>query len=216
MNAGVVFCLLITFPVGRVFPIWLKVASAKSGPATLVQDLQMLAAENLFITARLTDQLAFPCGQIPDLLMTTMFMLSAMASNEAVCASPLWGHRMVTMKPVFLAAAETASVWFTDLAGPLWGGHAVSPALSCPAALGVWQVTGWLVACLMGLVSEVLLRRAFLRTPEAQSFLGPAYAAAALKWPFGSSQKCQRCLTGVLALCYLSGLLWNTVRPFLG
>eukprot|EP00884_Botryococcus_braunii_P006291 jgi/Botrbrau1/15663/Bobra.4_1s0047.1 len=138
-----------------------------------------------------------------------------MSANAALCDSP-FGRSLVTMRPPYLTAARGASVWLSDIAGPLVGGHASDPVLSCPAALGVWEVVGWLVACLTVLVADILRRRAFLRTPEVQAYLGPSYVAGALKWPFATSVKVQRCALGLFVLLYASSLLWNTALHFMG
>jgi hypothetical protein len=108
--------------------------------------------------------------------------------------------------------------WLSGIHGHFGGGRTAAPALSCPAVLGFWQVLGWLVACLMVFVAELLRWRAFLRSAAATAFLGPAWAASALKWPFQGLQLLQTLVIAKfvpMALLYASALVWSASLPFL-
>eukprot|EP00884_Botryococcus_braunii_P006294 jgi/Botrbrau1/15666/Bobra.4_1s0050.1 len=213
LNAGVIVCTIMTYPGSRMTLLWMKTLGGKTYSETWLRELETFAVENLFMATSWMNVVSFPSGPVPDLVLMTLYLIRALASNESLCASR-YGHSLVTMRPASLATARRASVLLTDIAGPLVGGHASDPVLSCPAALGVWEVVGWLVACLSVLVADILRRRAFLRTREARAYFGPENAASAMRWPFGSSQKSRRCVMAVIFLLYVSSVLWNTALPF--
>jgi hypothetical protein len=213
LNAGVIVCTIMTYPASRMTLLWMKALSGKPYSETWLRELETFAVENLFMATSWMNVVSFPSGPIPDLVLMTLYLVRALASNASLCTSS-YGRSVVTMRPASLATARRASVLLTDIAGPLVGGHASNPVLSCPAALGIWEVVGWLVACLSVLVADILRRRAFLRTGEARAYFGPEYAASAMRRPFGSSQKSQRCVLALFFLLYVSSVLWNTAHPF--
>eukprot|EP00884_Botryococcus_braunii_P006292 jgi/Botrbrau1/15664/Bobra.4_1s0048.1 len=213
LNTCVVACMIITYPLTRMTLLWMKTLGGKTYSETWLRELETFAVENLFMATSWMNVLSYSSGPVPDLGLLTVYLIRALASNASLCASP-YGHSLVTMRPAYLAAARGASVSLTDIAGLLVGGHASDPVLSCPAALGVWEVVGWLVACLLVLVADILRRRAFLQTREARAFIGQEYAASAMRWPFASPQKSQRCVMVLLVLLYVSSLLWNTALHF--
>lgn len=215
LNTAVTFFFIITYPVNRSMVLLMKFVDGRAHSETWLHEFQLFGLENVFTSTTWMATLACSTGQLPDLALATLFMFRAMASNATLCASPE-ASNLVTMRPVYLSAARMTSVWVTDIAGPLVGGHASDPVLSCPAALGIWEVVGWQIACLTVLVTDILRRRAFLRTREVHIYLGPAYLAGALNWPFSSSKQCRRCIMALLVLLYSSSLLWNTALPLVG
>eukprot|EP00884_Botryococcus_braunii_P006293 jgi/Botrbrau1/15665/Bobra.4_1s0049.1 len=213
LNTGVNVCSIIAYPASRMTLLWMKALGGKTHSETWLAELKTFAVENLFIATSWMNVVSFPSGPVPDLVLMTLYLFRALVSNASLCTSP-YGSSLVTMRPAYLATARRASMLLAGIAAPLVGGHASDPVLSCPAALGVWEVVGWLVACLLVLVADILRRRAFLRTGEAQAYIGQEYAASAMRWPFASSQKSQRCVMVLLVLLYGSSLLWNTAFQF--
>jgi hypothetical protein len=214
IHAALRILLSTTYPFGWFMVLWMRSVRPPVGPRSLLQGLNMLSVENMFITSVLID-LGYSCGQIPDLLLNTLHMVMAMMSNRAVCASPRWGKSMVTMSPVLLTGAEAGSRWLHSIGASVPAGCAAGGTLTCPAALAFWQVVGWFVGGVTVFVTDVLRRRMFLRSIEVQAYLGPRHAAAALQWPFQSLKQVQTCVVAVLFLCYASSLIWYSCLPFL-
>jgi hypothetical protein len=214
LHTGVIVCSITTYPASRMTLLWMKALGGRTYSETWLRELETFAVENLFMATNWMNVVSFPTSPVPDLVLITLYLFRALANNASLCTSP-YGRSLVTMSPAYVATARRASMLLADIAGPLVGGHALDPVLSCPAALGVWEVVGWLVACFLVLVADILQRRAFLRTVEAQTYIGQEYAASALRWPFGSSQKSQRCVMVLVVLLYVSSLLWNTALQFL-
>jgi hypothetical protein len=215
MNAGIRLCLLAIYPTYWAVLFWMRSLNSKTEPLSWLQGFHKLALENKFLSSGWLVPLAFPTGQVPDFVFTTLDLLRAMSSNSAVCASPRWGSSMVTSSPGPLAVVQALSQWLRCIGTPSLEACAAGPALSCPAALGFWQVVGWLVNLLTVLVVDVLRRRAFLRSGVAQAYLGPAYVAAATGWPFGSPLLVRNCIMVLIILCYSASLIWSTSLLFL-
>jgi hypothetical protein len=185
MHTSIRLCQLATLQPSWGMLLWMRSLSHKAGTLSWLQGFHKLAVENMFLSSLWLFSLGYPLGQAFDLVYTTVALVTAMSINRAVCASPRWGTSMVTTSPGPLAVVQALSPWLRCIGTPSLEACAAGPALSCPAALGFWQVVGWVVAVLTVLVADVLRRRAFLRSGEAQAYLGPAYAAAATGWPFG-------------------------------
>eukprot|EP00884_Botryococcus_braunii_P006304 jgi/Botrbrau1/15675/Bobra.4_1s0055.3 len=211
-------CLMFSCSYAWETLFWIKFVSAKRGAPRLswLQGLQLFASENPLVSTMWILALGFTSGQVPDLAIITGSLMLYFISTRSFCESPLWGQSLVSMSPAYLAAAHMASLGVASVGGPYVSGYTPGHVMSCPAVLGFWALVGWWVACLAGLVAEVLRRRAFLQTHEALSFLGPAYAAAALQWPFASSEKIMRCIMIFCLLSYSASLIWNTALLFLG
>jgi hypothetical protein len=214
-HAGCLIFIMITYQFGWILLFWSRFMTVTAEEKAALQHLQMFVVENLFTSAIWLMVLALSSGQLSDLMLTTLVLFFAMANNHCACASLGWSHITISWSSSFLAVSRVASVLVSDIAGPLIGGHASAPIMSCPVVLGIWQLIGWWIACLTVFVADISRRRAFLRTEEARAHLGPADAAAALKWPFGSATKSRRCVMVVLVLCYASSLIWNTALLFL-
>eukprot|EP00884_Botryococcus_braunii_P000808 jgi/Botrbrau1/10728/Bobra.357_1s0029.1 len=211
----VMLCLMLTFPYGREILLWMRSASSKSRASipSALQQLQMFALENVLISTMWFLGLAFSSGPVPDLAILTVSLIPFVASNRAICDSPQWGQSLVSMSPAYLSGAHAASVWVAEVGAPFFGGYSSSRTMSCPAVLGFWALVGWWMACVALSGAEISRRRAFLRTNEALASVGPAYAAAALRWPFESLEKGKRCFMAFLVLCYATSLIWNTAFP---
>jgi hypothetical protein len=215
INGGVRLCLALTFRVVWYILLWERAVRPKTGLGSRLRSLHMFVAENMCAPILIQDVLSFPSGQIPDLLLNTLQLLATMHANLSVCAIPRWGHSMLSMSPSLHVVAQACSDWLSGIQGHFGGWLTSAPGLSCPAVLGFWQLLGWLVACLMVFVAELLHRRAFLRSAAAMVFLGPAQAAAALNWPFQGLQLLQTLFIVPVALLYACALLWSASLPFL-
>jgi hypothetical protein len=211
MNPVMLSCIGITYRCVRLMLLWMKSVEDTKDSHSWVQQLQRFSAENSYATTAWLLIPGFSTGQLPDLVITTMFLLLELARNQSVCAWRYWE----TTSPAFIATTQEASFWLSQYGAPFLGMQNSSTGFSCQAALGFWQVVGWWVSCVVILVADIWQRRAFLRTPEACAYLGPANAAAVSKWPFGSTTKMQTCMRGFVVLCFAAGLIWNTALPYL-
>jgi hypothetical protein len=211
-------CIMLTSPFAMETLFWIKFASANRGTPRLswLQGLHLFASENPLLSTMWYLALGFTSGQVPDLAIFTASLIRYFVCTRSLCESPLWGQSLVSMSPAYLAAAQVASVGVASVGVPYISGYTPGHVMSCPAVLGFWALVGWWVACLAVLLAEVMRRRAFLQTHEALSFLGPAYTAAALQWPFASFEKIMRCYMIFCLLYYSASLIWNTALLFLG
>jgi hypothetical protein len=217
INASAMLIFMATFRSSREMMLWIRFVDSKSAPASLIQLLQSLSVENAYTSTTWLMLLGFSSGQILDVVIATLFLLFELARNKSICASPYWDQRSVTLRPRFLKAAEMVSGLLREgVGGPLLWGPTSGHAFSCPAALGVWQVMGWALACVTVFVADILRRRAFLRTREARNFVGPAYAAVAHRWPFSGTAKVQWCLRGLYILWFSACVIWTTALPWVG
>jgi hypothetical protein len=215
IKVGLFCCIIASYRIGLITVLWMKSEAGKVHVHSWLQQLHAFAVENMYASSMWILVLSFPIGQVPDLLFCSIALVVAMANNRSICMSPHWGQNLLTLSPGYLAAAQGVSLFVSDMGGPFLLGHAAPPIVSCPAVLGIWQLLGWLAACLLVFVADILRRRAFLRTREAQAYLGPEYGANALKWPFMRSGQLQRCLKGLLVLFYTCSLIWCTALPML-
>lgn len=211
MNAGMLVAVLTTYQPVRVMLLWMRFVDARTASHLWLEQLQRFSVENPYATTAWLLMIGLSIGQIPDLLLTTLFLIRDMFSNKAICGCAQWGPA----PPALVGAARVGSVCLSEVGGPFLGGHGLSAEFSCPAALAFWQVVGWWVSCVIVFFGDILLRRAFLHTREARMFLGPAYEAAASRWPLGSSAKMQTCGRVLLILCFSACLIWNTALPLL-
>jgi hypothetical protein len=179
------------------------------------QQVQSFLVENIHLlgAARLVQ--SFPMGLIPDLISTNIFMAWLMTGNRHICALPHLGDNLVTMSPGLLSATQVASVWLSGVAVPAASIHPASRKLSCPAALGFWQLVGSLLACVNVFVADIFRRRAFLRTPEARARLGRELEAADVSWPFGNRALIEKGVAiGFCLSCLWASVVWNTALTF--
>jgi hypothetical protein len=216
MHACIRLCHLATLRPSWGMLLWMRSLSPKAGPLYWLQGFHKLAVENMFLSSFWMFSLGYPLGQAFDLGYTVVALFTVMFCNGAVCASPRWGTSMVTTSPGPLAVVQALSPWLICIGTPSLEACSAGAALSCPAAVGFWEVVGWLIAVLTVLVADVLRRRAFLRSGEAQAYLGPAYAAAATGWPFSSPLLVHRCIMVLIILCYAASLIWSAYLFFLG
>lgn len=196
--------------------LWMKFVDASGSVQSKMQMLRFFFTENVHLLAAVDIVVAFPVGQIPELLLSSLLVLLLMAGNQYICTLPKLAENLVTMTPRLLSVTEAASMWMSGLAA---GSLGISPPvskLSCPAVFGFWQVVGGVLACLLVFVADILRRRAFLRTPETLAYLGRAHKAAALSWPFQGLVLLQRGIViGVLAVIMSASLIWDNALYFL-
>eukprot|EP00884_Botryococcus_braunii_P006492 jgi/Botrbrau1/15844/Bobra.40_1s0028.1 len=209
-------CFMVPLQSARGALLWMKYVDVKHGSSqTWFQQVQSFSVENihLFGAARLVQ--SFPMGLIPDLISTNIFMALVMTGNRHICALPHLGDSLVTMSPGLLSATQVASVWLSGVAVPAPSIHPASRKLSCPAALGFWQLLGSLLACVNVFVADIFRRRAFLRTPEARARLGRELEPADLSWPFGNRPLIEKGVAiGFCLSCLWASVVWNTALNF--
>ncbi len=70
-------------------------------------------------------------------------MLASMSSTMGICALPFTGTNLVTMTPWLLALTKVASMCLSGIWGLGVGIYPFSGLMSCPVALGLCQVVGW-------------------------------------------------------------------------
>eukprot|EP00884_Botryococcus_braunii_P013292 jgi/Botrbrau1/21964/Bobra.0249s0087.1 len=213
LHAGVICVFMTTFRMARAVVLWMRLANAK-GVQSWMQQLQSFTVENFYFTIMWVLQVAYPVAQVPAIVLATVYMLSEMASNTHLCSLPQWRDNIsviATVSPRVLAWTRTASSWISGLGHPDLAAKAMSMELSCPAALGFWQVVGWWLACHAAFAAEVFRRRAFLRTHAALAHLGPAHLEAAMKWPFGRSSMLLRMIITSLALSCYASVFWSII-----
>jgi hypothetical protein len=219
LNAAMVCCFLLTERYSRSAILWLRFVVAKSGEQSWVQNLKCFIAENVLIVWPEVVA-AFPIGQLPDVVLTLVLVLSSIVSNRHLCGLPQLGEDLVTMSPSLLFPMEIASTFLSDLGGAS-AGMVRFPAgqLSCSAALGLWQVFAGALACVVVFASDFSKRRVFLETQEARAGLGPMHEDADLRWPYGGSILLQLAppdiFAGLFALCWSMSLVWNIALNFL-
>eukprot|EP00884_Botryococcus_braunii_P019134 jgi/Botrbrau1/5904/Bobra.0366s0082.1 len=206
----------LTSRQARAALLWMRSIESTSDAHTAMQMLRFFSVENVHLLAALDIVVAFPVGQIPDLLLTTLRVLVVMADNQYICGLPRLAENLVTMTPGLLSAKEAGSMVLRNIGVVSLGITPQTDKLSCPAAFGFFQLLGGVFACVLVFVADVLRRRAFLRTPETLAYLGPGYKAAALNWPFRSTYVLYKgILTGTVAVCLLTSLVWNNALYFL-
>jgi hypothetical protein len=211
MNVVMLSCVGMTYGSVRLMLLGTKLLENRKDTHSWGQQLQRFTAENLYATTSWLFTHGFSLGQVPDLVVVTLFLLLELARNQSVCAALYWENR----SPTFLGAAQEASVLLSQIGAPFLEMQSSSTEFSCKAALGFWQVVGWWATCVAVLVVDIWQRRAFLRTPEACAYLGPANAAAVSKWPLTSTIKMQTIRRGLFVLCFAASLIWNTALPYL-
>jgi hypothetical protein len=209
-------CMMFPMEYARGALLWMKSVNVKLGSSQAwFQQVQSFLVENIHLlgAARLVQ--SFPMGLIPDLISTNIFMAWLMTGNRHICALPHLGDNLVTMSPGLLSATQVASVWLSGVAVPAASIHPASRKLSCPAALGFWQLVGSLLACVNVFVADIFRRRAFLRTPEARARLGRELEAADVSWPFGNRALIEKGVAiGFCLSCLWASVVWNTALTF--
>jgi hypothetical protein len=114
-----------------------------------------------------------------------------------------------------IKAAQWVSNRILEVATPFYQPKTAT-IRSCPAAFGLWQVVGSWLACMTVYAADLARRRAFLRTKKAASLLGPQYAAAALRWPFGRTSVVVDCLLLLLLVSLAHCVIWAITLDVLG
>jgi hypothetical protein len=172
------------------------------------------SVENFYFSCMSLRVLAFPTGQVSDLMLTSLAFLLTLHGNPQVCRSAVWdavpARISFSGKSLMLIQRTTTTMAALFGASEDPGLLIPSPAsLTCPAVLGFWEVAGWLFATLLAFMREIVSRRAFLKANAAR--LGQGGARRALFWPFGHVAMVQRCLCTLLFLFAMSIFLWELV-----
>lgn len=181
--------------------LWQSAANEALGGRFSVQAFMV---ENCYLTIICLRVLVFPTGQASDIVFTVLGMVTAMAGNASVCASPLFGARPSSLSPAARSVAQSGCAWLLAMLSA----HGVigrCPELTCPAVLAFWQLLGFTVACLLVIVSEVISRRQFLKSSVAR--LGPALAARAARWPLGGAKIMHNLICAVVGVCVMPAVL---------
>eukprot|EP00884_Botryococcus_braunii_P014252 jgi/Botrbrau1/22828/Bobra.0132s0151.1 len=198
--------------------LWMKLVerSASASPShggSWIESLLSFPHENIFLFVFWQIVALFPSTLGGDMAMATLGLIVNLAGNGHICSSPLLGPAPATLAPGLMRLTQRASDWLLAWASPYYVPSS-SAVASCAAALGFWQALGWLNACLVIIGSEVLRRRAFLRTTAARACLGPSAIGLALSWPFGSQAKVGRLIRLVFMLLMVHSIIWAVALDF--
>lgn len=194
--------------------LWMQVCNPegccempKSGPDNL-RTFRMFMTENYYLTIIWSHAFAFVTGQAMDLVFASAGLGLCLASNEAICGSPIWGPALVSLSPPLVSFAELGSKAFFALLSAHGFPSGLSPPtqLSCRAVRGFWQIVGWWLFCILMLLREVGSRRAFLHT--SASAMEPGPAASIKRWPFSNPLIVQRLACAIAAACLAPSLIW--------
>lgn len=144
LHASFFLIIMASFRYARGILLWMRLLESPFA-ATLTQRVQSFAVENFFGSLIWLMVLAYPVGQLPDLALTTLFLAMELEANPEVCAGASNAHvrGLVTMSPKVLGITETVTGWIVGPApvgGDAAGRAAHLPVITCPLALGFWQV----------------------------------------------------------------------------
>lgn len=194
----------------RAFLLWLQSMHVLSGTWRTVSHFLV---ENLFFTLAWLRVLLLPSTPLGDTCLMAVLLLLNLAGNPRICRE--WGGSLLMLsspspggpvKAVFAAALPQRSP------ASAWAAASLRPGRdTCDAVLAFWEILGWLWACLVLLVAEVVRRRAFLAANL--HLLGP-HAHKAHLWPLGSARLLLKLLCVVLALYNVAALLWAGVLAY--
>lgn len=170
------------------------------------------AIENFFLVITWLAFFAHPVGQLADFALLTIMLLGDISANGYICSLPYVNQGSLTS--LTLGVRRAAGFVSSLLTTPVFGitgippFHQADPAgdMSCPAVLGVWQMVGWLLACHVVLLAEIMRRRAFLRRVASQSIMASAEAGEALGWP--DYDRVRSMLAMSFAIFSFAGILW--------
>eukprot|EP00884_Botryococcus_braunii_P003868 jgi/Botrbrau1/13482/Bobra.0082s0078.1 len=207
-------CILVVFHSTRQLVLWMRMVKGSSLDGSFTKAAQFFSDENLYLSVVWYSVPAFPFGLCGEFAVVLAWLLVNLTGNTGICTSPLWTPDAVTLSSGPVTAVRRVSPWVLEVPAPLYALQA-QPELSCESNLAFWQILGSWLACLAVCVAEVLRRREFLRTPAAQARLGRQFAAAALRWPFGSSQLGSNCICGLFLLTVGHCLVWAVVLGLL-
>eukprot|EP00884_Botryococcus_braunii_P019120 jgi/Botrbrau1/5892/Bobra.0366s0070.1 len=212
IHAAILLGISVGTQRAREIFLWMKLVDNPSCSNTKwAQQLGYFSSENLYLSMMWSYVRAFSVGPLADVVIMTVGVCVQMAGNREFCRFPLLGPSPVTLTPKVLAVTQWASDSLLSLVSFVYPVQAMP--LGCAAALGFWQAMGWLLACLSVMVSEVLSRRAFLRTITASTIIGPEYATAALAWPIGRAFMIVNSLGWVFTLCLMQSAIWAVALP---
>lgn len=212
---AVTTCLLtVAFRDCRAVLLWMESINAGPGPKTWLQTLHAFFVENFFLVVRPLDMMGANMGQDLTFALFTPALLLDLACNRYICGLPFVGSKLVTMTPRLLKFTMPATSWLRGIEEPHVGATLVSRDITCPVALGFWQIAGYWVLCHLVVAVDVLRRRAFLRSPPAQEFLGPEHHVAAMNWPFRDGFKTLQIVLMSIGISYAS-VLWFLALPLL-
>lgn len=144
---------------------------------------QAFVGENLYFSTAWIGHATVNIGQLIDLLMAALFLVTEIRSNARICASTSGGSPVGTSGARLAEAACAPVRAWLGLPSPLQ--RSVDPS-ACPASLRFWQVLGAWLACIAVLLKDVLHRRAFLRSNTASALIPQQHREAAEAWPFTS------------------------------
>lgn len=190
-----------TFYKIRQVMLWNLLVDSSTRPS-IPHQVRNFAKENIYFCTAWFMHSADPMP----LLSVLGALFANLASNPAICSSPLWPKQSVTLSPAPLAAAKTLSVVLLEAAQPAYHARDISRC-PCPIVLATWQVTGSMLALLIISVADIVRRRAFLRLPSVQARLRPHHAVA-LDWPWGGMSLPSRCIASVLGLFFAHVVLF--------
>lgn len=185
----VMVLLILGMPEARAHLLWRDFVREPAPKRTLSQSLRAFAVENMYLSVPWFSILIGDNSRYLGLLMNTVWMLVEVISNRYICGLPYTGSRLVSMSPQVLALVLPATQWVRRLAEPHIGAQLGLETVSCPVALGFWQVVGWWLSCHCIIVVDILRRRAFLRRPAVLQLLSQDHTAAMMAWPFGNGFK---------------------------
>jgi uncharacterized protein (DUF2062 family) len=178
-------CVVVGISSVRHVVLWMRQVSGTNPSSSLLQAFQSFSNENLILTTSWLAVAGFPSGLVGDFVFMAGMLAMYFSSNKSICASPTWHSNAVTLWPGPLAAAQGISSWMLSTAAPFYHKPGTQAITSCEEALGVWEVMGSWIGCLVGCLAEISRRQAFLKTPAAQDCLRRHSASPAMRWPFG-------------------------------
>lgn len=192
----------------RAFLLWLQSTHVLSGTWRIVSNFLV---ENLFFTLTWLRVLLLPGVMVGDIAFSAALLLLNLAGNPRICRE--WSLSLLAMSsPTAIGTIKAVSAvvlphlsiglgWDEALLGP-------TSTDACSIALAFWEILGWLWACFMVLLAEVVRRRAFL---AVNLHLLCPHAHKAPFWPLGSTRLLLDLLFVVVALYNAAALLWAGV-----
>lgn len=216
VSLGVVTaCILaMAFRDCRAVLLWMEAINAAPGPKTWSQTLHAFFVENSFLVIGPIKMMGANLGQDLTFVIFTLALLLDLSCNRYICGLPFVGSKLVTMSPQLLKFTPPIIGWLRGVDEPHVGAMVVSRDITCHVALGFWQIAGWWILCHVAVAADILRRRAFLRTPAAQEYLGPEHHVAALRWPFRDAYKTLKVMLMSIGISYAS-VLWFLALPLL-
>lgn len=211
INLCYVVFVLLTLRYVLLSMLWLQWLAVQRGEArTPLGLLQSFFVENWHIVKAPLLVFAFPTGQLLDVLLASVFLFHhlAIGLKQTACGLDLLSDGMAMRSPALAWSARAVSNSAIALGVPGGTTWEPMPAEACPAALLLFQVVGWWLACHTILLADIARRREFLRSADVLARLQSSQRAAALKWPFGGARRAIVLLMASTAVTFQASLIW--------